>query len=632
MGIDKNPGEIQTGEPNLEHALEKNISRLSRRIEKLDKASGCWSNIRLGAALGGVALIWGCSRFFAGWPVYAAVAASLAAFCAAVYQHNRIHGSIEESRIRVRLKSEQIARIRLDWERMPRSAATAAAPDSHPFGADLDVTGGRSLHRLIDASISLEGGEKLMGWLLETKPDPRAILRRQELVKELSALGPFREKLIASASRLQRSSGEMLELESLLHWFGKRESAGLVAKSLAPMAILAISGATASGLAFSGLAPAYLCILPVVYLAILIFLQGEISKTFRDAIAIETSLQRLHTVFQHLEEHRHPTAPNLTALCTPFLDRSNRPSTHLRRIAGIVSAISVRANPVVWLLLNGLLPWDVFFLRRLEQRKETLLKLLPGWLETLAELEALCSLANFAHLNPDYSYPEIIGWDADPPPDSGTARPAPMSFHAEALGHPLIAGDRRVRNDFSLNEESRIALITGSNMAGKSTFLRTVGVNLCLANAGAPVCAAGFRTTPFRIFACMRNQDSLIDGFSFFHAEVRRLRLLLTTIESDPASPVLFLLDEIFRGTNNRERFIGSRALILALAGHAAAGAIATHDLQLVALAEESPAIANFHFREEVEGNRMVFDYKLRTGPCPTTNALKIMAMEGLPV
>jgi DNA mismatch repair ATPase MutS len=183
-----------------------------------------------------------------------------------------------------------------------------------------------------------------------------------------------------------------------------------------------------------------------------------------------------------------------------------------------------------------------------------------------------------------------------------------------------------------LNEDQKIVVLTGSNMAGKSTFLRTVGVNLCLAYAGAPVNAGSLQTALFRVFTCIKVSDSVQDGLSYFYAEVKRLKALLAATEAEQSLPVLFLIDEIFRGTNSRERLIGSRAYLRALSQRTTLGLVATHDLELVKLADEISGGANFHFREEVRDGKMVFDYKLRAGPCPTTNALQIMALEGLPV
>ncbi len=205
-------------------------------------------------------------------------------------------------------------------------------------------------------------------------------------------------------------------------------------------------------------------------------------------------------------------------------------------------------------------------------------------------------------------------------------------FSAQTIGHPLIPDETRICNDFQMDELGMVDILTGSNMAGKSSFLRTLGVNLCLAYAGGPVFAQVFETRLFRLYTSIRVADSVTDGFSYFYAEVRRLEGLLTALKDEDERPLFFLIDEIFRGTNNRERLIGSQSFIKALVGQHGIGLIATHDLELVKLADDRPLVRNYHFRDGVENGRMIFDYLLHPGPCPTTNALKIMALAGLPV
>lgn len=562
--------------------------------------------------------------------------AVVAAFFFVLYRHGRLKDSINRHRILLDLKSTQVARMRLDWERIPRVSAMPVQAE-HPFGIDLDIMGERSVHHLIDTTVSIEGSRKVWSWLMAAEPDLDGILKRQKLVKELGPLALFRDKLIVNVLKARETSHDRLEAKSILQWLQKPGSSVSAGRALFPLTLVAGCNLLIFGLGLSvlGMLPWYFYALFFFYLAALLLLQIEIGKAFRDAMNLEATLDRLHAVFQHLEKFGYAHTPNLAGLCAPFLDPANRPSTQLKRISRIVSGISVRSNPIVWLLLNAVLPWDIYFVRRLEQCRKDISALLPAWLDVFTEVEALSSLANFATLNPDYSYPEIeteATHGAAPSNEHNERAAAPMHLSAEHLGHPLIAGHKRICNSLCLDESNRIALISGSNMSGKSSFLRTLGVNLCLAYAGAPVCAARLQTGLFRVFACMRINDSLTDGFSFFYAEVKRMKMLLSTVEQHHGLPVLFLLDEIFRGTNNQERFIGSRAYICALAEHPAVGAIATHDLELVKLADENQAITNYHFREDVEEGRMLFDYKLRPGPCPTTNALKIMAMAGLPV
>jgi DNA mismatch repair ATPase MutS len=263
-------------------------------------------------------------------------------------------------------------------------------------------------------------------------------------------------------------------------------------------------------------------------------------------------------------------------------------------------------------------PWDFYLSYKLESEKQSLAENLHLWLDTWHNLQALSSLAEFAFLNPEYTFP--------------TFNNAGCPVEAEGFAHPLIPPNLNVRNDFKFSEIGRVDIITGSNMSGKSTFLKSLGTNLVLAYAGAPVNAVNFNTRLFRVFTCIKIDDSVTDGISYFYAEVKRLRKLIDALNLQSSLPLFFLIDEIFRGTNNRERLTGSRAYIKALGGKNGLGLISTHDLELVKLESEMNFIRNFHFREEAIEGKLTFDYKLRTGPSPTTNALKIMKLEGLPI
>jgi len=270
-----------------------------------------------------------------------------------------------------------------------------------------------------------------------------------------------------------------------------------------------------------------------------------------------------------------------------------------------------------------LIPWDLWFEKILDSYKARMNQLIPAWLDIWYEIDALASLANFAYLNPEYHFPDVL--------DVDSSLKCPI-IQASDLGHPLIPSGSKVTNTFNVNELGEIALITGSNMSGKSTFLRTMGVNLVLAFAGAPVNASQMKLVLLRLFTCIQVSDSLADGFSYFYAEVRRLKSLLDLANDGQNIPVFYLIDEIFRGTNNQERRIGSQSYVRALAKSSACGMISTHDLELAKLGSENHHILNYHFRDDVLNDRMVFDYKLRSGPSPSTNALKIMKTEGLPV
>jgi DNA mismatch repair ATPase MutS len=264
----------------------------------------------------------------------------------------------------------------------------------------------------------------------------------------------------------------------------------------------------------------------------------------------------------------------------------------------------------------------LYFIWRLQRLQARIADHLPQWLDILAEVEATSACATFAYLHPAYVWPTF----------PAGAHEAGPTLEATRLGHPLIPATQRVSNDAALHGRGELWLVTGSNMSGKSTFLRTIGINVCLAQAGAPVCGARFEWSWVRLHCCIRVEDSIEQGLSHFYAEVKRLKLILEAARDRSAAPVLYLIDEIFRGTNNRERLIGSRAYIQALASHNGFGLVTTHDLELAELETAISTLRNVHFQERIEDGALSFDYVLRPGPCPTTNTLRIMAMEGLPV
>jgi MutS domain V len=605
--------------------LEHRIARLKRRALQLESISNkYWLARRILFLCGSLLALLFC-KLSGGTTGLILAALFLIAFIVVAIYHSQVRDSAVRNALMLNIKQIQVARINLDWEQLPRSDQTPPVSE-HPFATDLDVTGERSLHRLLDSAVTKEGSRRLKSWLLNNRPDPQIIERRQSLVRELSGLSLFRDRLhlcaaIASGDARGRGKAQPDQWDSrtLVGWI----TDGIATNSLRPLVlllgILAAANITLLVLAILGLIPHIWPIVFVIYVGVSIARQARTASAWGEVQDLEKALRRFGTVFQYLESRRYSGRPQLTQVCAPFLDQRKRPSAELRRVERIAAALGLRTNAPLWFVTNAIIPWDFFFTYRLERLKKEIAELLPRWLDAWYELEALNSLANFAWLNPHYAFPEII--------------PELTLFDARSLGHPLIKPGDKICNDLELAEQRRIVILTGSNMAGKSTFLRAVGLNLNLAYAGAPVNAERLRISLFRLFTCIKVSDSVQDGLSYFYAEVKRLKLLLSAAEAEDNLPLMFLIDEIFRGTNNRERHLGSYAFIRALARRRnALGLIATHDLELTSLAEEIPGIANFHFREEVGDGKMVFDYQLRSGPCPTTNALEIMRIEGLPV
>jgi MutS domain V len=644
--------------------LERQAVRVEMRMDRLSERSNLLKVQQLMVFIAGIVVtisLLAVVRWLGGL----AFLAALVGFFVIMGQRKKVDLSYLKHKSLLQLLQAQIARVRLDWQEIP-SVPFESPEKNHPFELDLDITGERSLLHLINTAVSFEGIQLLGSWLLSRVPDLDGIYRRQALIRELTPLTRFRDKLMLYSLFATRLSADPLVGDRIITWLEKQVASpikqrfwtllvAILLSILLYVAVILFAYFQVSALFCVGAA-----VLSVGWFMLTRREQGNLAD---DAQYMTRTLGQLNIIFEYLEKYPYAPHSRLKQLCEPFyLHRDHSPSLLLKRLAKIMSRASLANDETSWTVVNMLLPVGAYTAYQLDRQKVLLANYLSKWLNAWYELEALSSLANFAYLNPDYVVPKIV---APRKPDSVTL------FHAQALGHPLIDKEKKVANDFQLdtllqyplmdrsNEENltplpdsidaggsnrttpnrssgfapgQVVIVTGSNMSGKSTFLRTIGINLCLAYAGSVVNATSLQTSLFEICACIRVTDSLADGYSYFYAEVRRLRDHLQTLMGDTTYPLFLLIDEIFRGTNNYERLVGSASYIQALIGQKCVAAISTHDLELVKLADTCPDIRNEHFREDVVDGAMVFDYVLRQGPSPTRNALKIMEMEGLPV
>jgi len=608
--------------------LERQCERLRRRITRLDERSNFYSWTRVIVFFGGL-LISTVGFIVIWWLGLATALLVLTGFACLAYLHGKVEHSLARHTLLLHIQTTYIARMKLDWEQIP-SAHSEPPPENHPFALDLDITGKRSLHQLLNMAISREGSQRLCDWLLAVQPDLETIHARQTLVQELIPLRLFRDKLVMHSLLATRRATEHVEGQRLLRWLEQHSS------SPHELRLLVLGSAVLNILTVVLFVLTQLIALPQLWIfsllcaVIMLFTTADKrGDIFEDAVYLRYAFATLGAVFTYLEKYPYAQHTRLQHLCKPFfVERQHSPSRLLQRLEGVASAATLKNNSLLWLIINALVPWDAYCAYRLSHYRTVIADRLPTWLDVWFELEAINSLATFAYLNPEYTLPQVISHTGLPQQDG-------KLFQALELGHPLIPVDKKVSNSFAFAKTGEVVIITGSNMAGKSTFLRTLGINLCLAYAGSVVDAHHLHTELFTLFTCIRVSDSVIDGYSYFYAEVKRLRRMLDALQQCDLAmqrPLFFLIDEIFKGTNNRERLSGSRAYIRALIGHHCVGAISTHDLELVKLTDVLQCVHNYHFREEVVDGNMVFDYVLRAGPCPTTNALKIMQMEGLPV
>lgn len=596
-------------------SFERLIGRLETLRQRAAGASARYTWWRAAIFLAGTAAVTASAfidRTRGGW-------VPLMLFGAAFILVARAHGRLKRKMRRldawIALKQAHLARVRLDWSHIP--AVNHAPPDDHPYAVDLDITGTRSLLRWLDTTISTAGRAELRQWLLT--PDPQDLGERRDLIREIAALSLFRDRFALEAAL---SSSGPLDGERVIHAVGQSRPSRLGVPLMLSLFLAALTAALVTASVAAGL-PGYWVLSMIAYGIVFYFTTPHVAGAFAQAVELEADLAPYSKVFAVLERRSYRGHPALRRVLEPFISSVDRPSVAMRRLAGLVAALNLRGNPLVHLAVNLLVPWDLFFAERYRALHAEVIDRLPVWVRRLGRVEAAAALGHYAATHPDFAYPEL----RRPGPES-----ADVLLDASSVGHPLLPPETRVRNDFTLKGLGAISIITGSNMSGKSTFLRTLGVNLCLAEAGAAVCASSWVSPWMRLFCCIRVDDSFDAGISYFYAEVKRLKRLLDAAGDREAPPLFFLIDEIFRGTNNRERLIGSRHYVRALSQANAIGLVSTHDLELVKLGEESGRISTQHFRETVSDQGLEFDYRLRPGPCPTTNALKIMAREGLPV
>lgn len=604
----------------MKKLFEEHIARIDRKIELYTKLSSKISGARLTIFMLTLLFAFLASGRLHDLVYSVILIGAIIGFLNLMGRHKKVEQFIEKLGFLKQIKKEQIARLELNWDGIPFRNINRDNFLNHPYAQDLNIIGKRSLFQLMDTSIYEGSSNVLSGWLLNQSKDVESINKRQQLIQELAPLQLFRDKLRVEALFTKSKTGRYeWSMEQMLDWLRLPKKTGFILP-LVIMFILSVSNVTLGILAMIGkLSSVYVVISFVSYLTALKFTGDKVKGLFDAAFQMEKLLGSFSNILSHVERFKASDDKEISQFLKVYQKEDEKPSVILKKVRRFAIAASVQKNQVLGPLMNLVIPWDLYFSMRLENLKEELEPKITKWLDKFYELEALNSMANFAFLNDGYSFPTFIK-DTD------------ALFTAEDLGHPLIPENQKVANDFEVYPGKDLFLITGSNMAGKSTFLRTVGINLVLAYSGAPTNAKSLNTGLYRIFTSINVNDSLGDGLSHFYAEVKRLRELLDKLNNDEDQPLFFFVDEIYKGTNNKERYAGSAAFLREVAGKNGIGMVSTHDLELADLESEIEALSNWHFVESIADGKMSFEYKLKSGPCPSTNALEIMRIEGLPV
>ncbi len=660
------PGERQAKPPPAGLYRER-AGRFDREAAGWRRRTRLLGRARLALFVVAVAGVWG--LWGAGSVGAAGIVAAAAAvlFSLLVVRHRAARLRLRRAELMADFNREGVRRIAREWPKLPAmAAATAAASDlrSHDYATDLDLFGHASLLHLTGVCGTAPGWQTLRSWLLG-RADPATVRARQEAVREMAAAFDFRDRLAAEArlvaegmrggGEAARGGGEGAAASAAAFlawaegdpWLPRHRLLRLCSFILPPVNVAAIA------LWAAGVAPVAVVGWSLVLSTLVLTPHRKaIYRQFTRADDGESGLRSLAPLLGHLL--RAPLQSPLAAAIRDRLGKGRHSAPReIATLRRLLDMADLRRSPLFHLPLALVLHWDLHVLAALERWQARSGPHARDWLRATGEMEALSSLATLAADHPDWTMP--------------TLDPHARTLRARALGHPLLPPANCVRNDIEAAPPGSFLLVTGSNMSGKSTLLRAIGLNAVLAQAGAPVCATSLTLPPLRVVTSMRIDDSLADGVSFFMAELRRLKRVVDAArqstdrptrparaphpgDSSPrdfatgatdanASPtrVLFLLDEILQGTNSAERRIAARTVIRLLLQTGAVGAITTHDLGLADADDLMARASLVHFRESVEepaqdtpGGGLSFDYRLRDGIATSTNALKLLGLVGL--
>ncbi len=481
---------------------------------------------------------------------------------------------------------------------------------AHPCAADLDLFGPGSVFELLCAARTRDGRGRLARWLLDPAP-PDEVRRRQEAVDDLRDRMTWRERLALAADDVPAG----LDTEALAAWGEAGAGPPTTGARGAALAVVGVSWTAVAAWSFDWLPPSVPALAFLVQIVFALALAPRVRRALDGLHGRSRDLFHLAGLLQCVETEPF-TAPRLRELQAALKTEGVPPSERLSELAAVLHRHDSTHNQFVG-LFGPLILWNTRAALAAEAWRRATGPALRRWGEVVGEVEALASLAGYAYENPGDPFPELV-------PDG-------LLYEAEGLAHPLLPRARCVPNDVTLNADVRLLVVSGSNMSGKSTLLRAVGVNAVLAQAGAPVRATRLRLSPLVVGATLRIQDSLQSGRSRFFAEITRLQQIVTLTEGP--RPVLYLLDELLAGTNSHDRRLGAAAVLRALVQRPALGLVTTHDLALTAIAGElAPHAANVHFSDEFVNGELHFDYRLRPGVVQHSNALALMRAVGLKV
>ena len=578
---------------------------------------------------GCIVLVWALIRFDQQLTASGALLIGIVVFLMLLKKHQTVRRERDLNRQLVFINQDETARLNRRYLR-PETGEQFTSP-THYYAGDLDVFGKHSLFRLLNRTHTHEGQNRLAAWL-KAPAGPDTIRLRQQAASELKSQIDWRQQFEAVANVEETISRSP---DDLVKW---------ATAQISPLPgylniIRFLFPAITLGLFVSwllGYVPGVgILVALAIHGAVLSQTSARAKETSEQTFEISTALRAFQTLFWQANQLKSD-AVRLRAIQQAMTSDHRSADEAAGQLFKLTEGLNYRRNPYFFLFFGIATLWDIHYLLRLERWRKTYGPDLKRWFDALGELEALNSLAGFAYAHSTYVTPDIVEDE--------------LTLDFTKAAHPLLPPERSIANSLALSGAGQTVLITGSNMSGKSTFLRTVGANVVLALAGAVVSAERFWCSPVRVFTSMRTQDSLEESTSSFYAELKRLQTLInltkqpiTTSQERSVKeklpqdrpggeplPVLYFLDEILKGTNSADRHRGAEALIRQLHDTTASGFVSTHDLELGQLTDADGFVRNYHFQSDLLNGELMFDYKLRNGICKSFNASQLMKAIGI--
>jgi hypothetical protein len=587
---------------------QKRLEELQAQLKKLQQRKSSFAWLRLGAIIAIIAvfyLLWSLGIIY----VIAASVLLLFIFTRLIYGDLKNQSKIEHTNHLININEDELKSLAGNYYDF--DSGTEHIPKEHPYANDLDIFGRASLFQYVNRTTS-EPGSKQLAQYLKSPASIADISERQIAIKELSAKTLWIQDLSANGKKHKITFSTKNRLENWMKeppvfskfkpWKWLRYVLPLIILSVVALYIFDKVGDT---IFYSTL---------FIFAVIAYQINKFVAPIHEQLSKAADELSTLSSAMNAIEQEEFESSL-LRKLQSAFLQQNKKASGDISKIKKILDRLDIRYNIFLSLPLNLLLLWNLQQVLDLEKWKENQQNNFNSWFDTLADFEALNSFGILFFNHPEWVLPII--------------KPEYFSIEGKEIGHPLIPEKKRVDNFIDIPDNSELMLVTGSNMAGKSTYLRSIGVNVVLAMAGAPVCAQSFSVSHVQVISSMRITDNLEESTSTFYAELKKLKTIIEKVNA--GERVFILLDEILRGTNSLDRHTGSKALIKQLIKKKAAAVIATHDLELADLKEDfSKHILNYHFDVQVSNDELFFDYRLKPGICNSLNASILMRKIGI--